>query len=508
MLNPVLRRYTPPTCSLEISANRSPLSQWTDQPVLKQVRFQLSFDDPRLPLERQVTVRGDRAQLESLCEVVSLYVQRLLEPESLQLDAFHLYPEHSGIGATAVEEAAAGVNLGLTSVESVTRSQPTFNGRAEICSVSDRKTGILLQPKGLVSHELHLGVLANEESGDRIHLSALQLFDLANALDDYTAEALALPTLQRPTWLRTQPVWMQAAAVLVLAVGITTPVLKFALNDDSAQLETASQPTSIEPAQTEVGRDPASVDSAPTPTASTRDQRRANRRQNLPSPPVATPGQASPVPTIAVAPTPAAPAPAAPQAPTGPSRPTSGQAGANTSPLPQVAIAPAPDNSPAAPPTLQLPSLPIAPQAPIAPANPEAAAPESSVAPFATSTMPADAPNAALAPQTAARSRATPSSTAFDVIPQVAEARAYFQERWTVPEGLTQTLEYQLVIGADGTVQQIIPLGQASRTYVNRTEMPLIGEPFVAPLETGQTARLRLVLTPEGRVQTFLEAMP
>lgn len=495
MFNPVLRRYTPPTCSLEISANRSPLSRWTDRPVLKQVRFQLSFDDPRLPVEQQVTIRGDRAQLESLCEVVSLYVQQLLEPESLQRDEFHLCPDHSlGMAATAVEEAATGGNSGLTSVESVTRSHPSLNGRSETCSVSDRKTGIILQPRGLVAHELRLGVLTNEESGDRIDLSALQLFDLANALDDYTAEALALPTLQRPTWLRTQPVWMQVAAVLVLAVGITTPVLKVAFNDD--------------PAPTEVASEAARVESTPAPAAPIENQQRANRRQNLPSPPAGTTSPASPLPTIAAVPTPAAPTAAAPPAPAIPAQPTPvGQAGArNTAPLPQVAIAPTPANPPAgAPPTLQLPTAPIAPPAPVASGNPAASAPESATVPFTTSSVPADAPDAALVPPTAARSRVAPSSTAFDAIPQVAEARTYVQERWIVPEGLTQTLEYQLVVGADGTVEQIIPLGQASRTYVDRTELPLIGEPFVSPLETGQTARLRLVLTPEGKVQTFLE---
>lgn len=48
----ILRRYTPPTCRLELIAKSSPLSRWAGQPVLKNLRFRLSFDDPRLPDEQ------------------------------------------------------------------------------------------------------------------------------------------------------------------------------------------------------------------------------------------------------------------------------------------------------------------------------------------------------------------------------------------------------------------------------------------------------------------------
>ncbi|HEY9646328.1 MAG TPA: DUF4335 domain-containing protein, partial [Chroococcidiopsis sp.] len=82
----VLRRYTPPTCTLDVSATRSPLSRWTDRPVLNQLRFQLSLDDPRVLDDRHVTLTGDRTQLEALCEVVADYVQRLLDLDLAQFD--------------------------------------------------------------------------------------------------------------------------------------------------------------------------------------------------------------------------------------------------------------------------------------------------------------------------------------------------------------------------------------------------------------------------------------
>ena len=74
----VLRRYTPPTCTLEVQASGSALSRWTDRTVLKNLQFQLSFDDPKLMPDQQVMVSGDQNQLEALHETVTDYVQHLL----------------------------------------------------------------------------------------------------------------------------------------------------------------------------------------------------------------------------------------------------------------------------------------------------------------------------------------------------------------------------------------------------------------------------------------------
>jgi hypothetical protein len=110
-------------------------------------------------------------------------------------------------------------------------------------------------------------------------------------------------------------------------------------------------------------------------------------------------------------------------------------------------------------------------------------------------------------PQTAAAAESAPSAAAanpaFDPIPQVAEVKAYFQQRWKVPEGLTQTLEYQLVLNANGTIQGIVPLGEAAGNYVDRSGIPLPGESFVSPLKDITSAKIRLVLNPDGTVQAF-----
>ncbi|MFM6006328.1 MAG: hypothetical protein ACKPA7_21665, partial [Sphaerospermopsis kisseleviana] len=67
----------------------------------------------------------------------------------------------------------------------------------------------------------------------------------------------------------------------------------------------------------------------------------------------------------------------------------------------------------------------------------------------------------------------------FDV-PQVAEARAFLQKNWQPPGRFSQTLEYSLILGVDGTIERILPLNRAAREYINDTGIPEIGKPFVS----------------------------
>ncbi len=97
------------------------------------------------------------------------------------------------------------------------------------------------------------------------------------------------------------------------------------------------------------------------------------------------------------------------------------------------------------------------------------------------------------------------SNALFDATAQVSEAREFLTKRWQPPSGLNQTLEYSLVVGVDGTIERILPLGKASRIYIDRTGMPLIGERFVSPNRNGQTVIIRAVYSPDGKVKTFAE---
>lgn len=455
----VLRRYTPPTCTLEIAATGSALSRWTDRTVLKNVRFNLSFDDPKLPPEKQVTLSGDRSQLETLCQAVGAYVQHLLDaaPDQIAWEpALQSVRRDQPVGETALAEAPA----------------------AEMPPPA--ASGVALQPKGLLSHDLHLGDLATAESGATVHLSTLQLFDLANALEEYQAEALSLPALER-SWLKLPQGSLKIAASTILALGITGILGKFVVDLSRPTVQTATAPT--QPSEREV-----------------------NSELSRELFPTLSPPPNNPSPSITIQPLPPPPPDGAAQSnsaglpPVGVTEPPS-------NPQPPVE-APAPATAPA--PNAEAPSVTIIP-------NPDGAA-STAAPPVLEPSDPAEPPRLAGVDPAASALRASQSSelesaetniaagsTAFDTIPQVAEIRGYFQERWQPPAELTQTLEYRLLLSADGSLQRIVPLGQASANFIDRTNMPLMGEPFVSATSDGSTPQIRLVLKPDGRVQSFLE---
>lgn len=532
--NSVLRRYTPPTCTLEIVANRSPLSQWLGQSVLKDLHFELRFDDPRKTDDERVTIQGNADELDVLYEAVNSYVHDFLNlsstPQAVALGRLASpNPATSGDGNN--HSASKPQNLSFVNPYSPQSPEGKANESSSVLRLepaSKRRSAqlrtapsIYLQPQGLVSHTLFLGPLATQESGSAVHLSALQLFDLATALEEYASELVALPNLKPFQRWQTPPAWARVAAVVVLAVGVTTAAVKY-LNQpyqtqEAAAPEAGSAPNPANPTPPSTAQAPTAL---PSPPASP-----------LPTPTIPTPLAASPVlppPSPVIIPT----APTDPAAPTG-NAPTADQ-------RPTVLIAPPPSRTPVAPSRIVSPATPSqVASAPKSPASSESAPPSPS-APAATQqraslpggpATPPPLPNlpSLASPRTTApeanqdapglNSRSAPTSrnrtsldsnanrTLFDNIPQVAEARSYFQQRWQPPADLTQTLEYTLVINADGSIERIIPLGRTAVELIERVGIPAPGEPFVSAIEGGKSPRIRLVFTPDGEVKTFLESI-
>ncbi|MEM8831898.1 MAG: DUF4335 domain-containing protein [Cyanobacteria bacterium P01_G01_bin.19] len=210
-----VHRFTPPTCTLEIKGKKSPLSRWTNQPVLKKIRFKLSFDDPRLPSYKQVLLTGDRDKLEALKTSVDNYVQDLL---------------HNSFAPNRAENQSANIDRNLP----------------------------YLTPKGLTKHELFFGNLSHDSRENKTTLSTVQLFDLVAALEGYSSQISALPELQQDSSKKNPTrLWGGIAAAALAGVGIAAILL----NSTTPQ-NIASSP------QTESSSDTSQFDEVIPPSAS------------------------------------------------------------------------------------------------------------------------------------------------------------------------------------------------------------------------------------------------
>jgi hypothetical protein len=227
----VVRKYTPPTCTLEVRGKESLLSRWAGRTILQDLKFKLSFDDPRQPDEKQVSIWGDRMGLEALSTAVSDYVQNFLQSRDGDLAVNGREPITDSLPRTKTNSRAA-IDLPDTQTEA-TPARGSDTAATKVIPISpifQRQTlNPYLKPKGLVNHELCLGALQTPESGPSIDLSALQLFDLATALDTYGAEMLDMPVLgqKRPSI----PLWgyaAGAAAVIVAGLGLAPAAMRLA----------------------------------------------------------------------------------------------------------------------------------------------------------------------------------------------------------------------------------------------------------------------------------------
>lgn len=464
----VIRRYTPPTCTLEIAAKQSPLSRWTGKIALKDLRFKLSFDDPRVSDDRWITLRGDRDQLEELSEAANQYVQSFLNQSSAS--------------------------------SQVSQGGSTFSGGTLLAEPTKTSaSGIAFQPKGLLSHQLLLGSLATETSGDSVSLSSTQLADLATALDEYAAEATSLPKLERAAWMAQPRNLAGVAAGLLVAVGLSTSILN--------------------------GLNRSTPSTANAPTASSSDQRLAVQPPASPSPNLPTlgnlpPGVMPPLGSMTPGPSP------------GPTI-----IGALPSPSPTVSPTNAPiiSNVPnanntiaqAKPEIVNIPNPPapkVQPADKANPTQPNAVA----VAPIPGGMTDAeilrkqralesnsslngadalkDAPEPAAvmppatAPSVAARSAANNRSA------QSQELQATVQASWkkpaTPPAGI---IEYRVTINPDGTLGSVEPrTDQAAQIQAN-SGIPAQGSQVAPPSADGKSTTVLLRLNADGTVNASPE---
>lgn len=550
--NSVLRRYTPPTCTLEIVAKTSPLSKWVETPVLKNLRFELRLDDPRQSEDKQITIKGDRTDLEILSEAVNLYVQEFLNQSSLSMSVVERevsreadsisdnQPSQETTALSTSEEQDLETSVNQRSKTETNQTQDSsLAGKLEIYSQiivpqSEPQTSkVYLQPRGLLTHNLFLGQLANEKSGAVVDLSALQLFDLATALDEYATELLEIPALNQSSGKKVLPAWTKIAAAVLLTVGVSTAGVKLFYSSDTNQ-----EASSPKESQTEEKPIVASVEPPPSPTV-------LLSPSPLPTPvvptPLATPPTLLPPSPVQIPsqPSPSQPPPIAPSPDSTPPqvslniRPSPTTSNSSLPPISggqyktslrqvpreRVSLATPSGNDqlqaikiPATPPSLpELPSLQSNNSSPeqqtvqAIPSPPSESASSNSVLPSAEN------PEQNRTSDDSKQLQSTPDreiarETTSTKIPQVTEVQDYVKERWEPPSNLTQTLEYSLLLNTDGSIQRIIPLGNAAQEYVGSLKLPLVGQPFVSKTEGLNNPQIRLVLSPDGKIQTFLQS--
>jgi len=513
----VLKRYTPPTCTLEVTAKNSPLSRWAGKPVLKSLSFELRLDDPRLPDTQHITLKGDRLQLEALHESVNSYIQNLLgEPRSWETS---LTPEISHTVSDTDSPIAP------RSAVTLDAAVNPYEIRTSGPNTSDLLVHPYLEPRGLLAHNLFLGSLRVAESSPVVPLSTVQLFDLATALDEYSSEVMALPNLSRSP-KRSQPIpWLKVAAMAVASVGLTTGAIKM-LQVRQAQI--ASAPTSA--ASSPSAQPNLAIGVSPSPSPPTPTPSATPTLPPLPPPPISRSLTSSPsLPPIAISPTTATtnkPSPIQQPSLLFPANSTSSAAPNAPPPSPGVISIPAPAEPPISAPSqlppvsnvlppvpprlgpLAAPPLPpsLSAQFPI-PQQPSALSRIPAIGPSASTELPAlkDTQPKSESDDNKQANASKTNRTLFNTVPQVSEAKTYFEERWKPTEGMQETLEYSLQIDETGSIQNILPMGKAAGDYIDRTNMPLVGEPFVSAVSNGKPPRIRVVLRPNGRVQTFLE---
>ncbi|PHM10813.1 DUF4335 domain-containing protein [Nostoc sp. 'Peltigera malacea cyanobiont' DB3992] len=539
--NSVIRCYTPPTCTLEVFAQSSPLSRWMGKTVLKHLSFELRFDDPRLPEEQRVPIRGDREQLETLCDAVTNYVQQFLQQS----------PESFWVSFSSTQQSSTA--LDEPELKSSTKTLNAFSNQIPGANIH-------LEPSSYLTHNLFLGSLANYSSGPVIQLSLLQLFDLASALDEYSTDVMALPTLNSTGSTLRFPAWAPIAAVLVLGVGFLPVTWQYANNIREKQQQTAKTSdstavkTALEPSSSlnfptpEPGLTPPSnnlLGSTPPLSTSTLPQAPLTAPSSSFSP--ALPNTLTiPQGTTATLPSNGAMPPASfsTSRSANTNVPSSKIPGQEIAILPNLGQNPTGSNSQtgAIPQLRNLPprlssnanSLPtnispvLPPSLDTIPNNNRVNTPtqpspltsqqleerisslqQSSAGEKPTSQLPSSrtAANNPFIDQLGdagknPTSREVATGTLFDTT-QVAEAREYLTKRWQPPTGLGQTLEYSLIVGVDGTIERIFPLNKAAREFVDNAGMPEVGKPFVSANKNGQNVRIRVVLSPDGKVQTF-----
>lgn len=408
----------------------------------------MSFDDPRISEAEQVTINGDRQQLERLYGVV--------------VDRLQNYLSSSFRSPLKVDD-----------------------------TISESESELSLRSLDFINHQLVVNFSDNNSVG-KINLTTVQLFDLITALEAYNKEISNLSLQEKSKPGKNLLIWGSCAAAAILVIGLATVGIRNSRQPEP-EVASSSEPKSsktIPEFETVV---PPKVSNTEQPIAEPQPNEPISSATKLPPPlPVDVPKPQPDIPDPADYP---------------PSQPL------DLSAL-EPPVSPADQTE-----TINVvPETALEPQADSPTTNPSPSNNEPAITSL-PGTSKIDEPSAIDEPfdrqnnnfsQSPPETQKNPGNSdlalnSSSLQNQLQQVNRYFQENWQPPEQLTETIEYRLVINSDGAIARIFPIGKAAEVYLDRTNIPLMGETFIDPSSGGQNLTVRLMLSPDGEVATFAE---
>jgi Domain of unknown function (DUF4335) len=90
--------------------------------------------------------------------------------------------------------------------------------------------------------------------------------------------------------------------------------------------------------------------------------------------------------------------------------------------------------------------------------------------------------------------------------PAIQATRTYFQSKWKPSTTQQNPLQYVVQIsGKSGLVRSVSPQDAAATTYLNQSKIIKTGQKLVSPAAGGTDQKIRVVLQPDGNVDSFME---
>ncbi len=90
---------------------------------------------------------------------------------------------------------------------------------------------------------------------------------------------------------------------------------------------------------------------------------------------------------------------------------------------------------------------------------------------------------------------------------QATETQTYFKKRWKAYPDFSDTLQYVIRFDKNGKAVRVTPQGDVSKSYLDKNKASFLrsGEKVVSPSRNGKDQDVRVLLKPNGEVETIVE---